>query len=170
MKTPKNPQITELTKSHKERSIQLTKLKAVKKPDNSRWCAWCSDVKLSHGNQKYCGPDCSNSAMAWAYPQSEYGLYELLLRQGWKCAICAYDYLPTLGPILVRYNWKLEDGFNWGVMKVLKMKASDPHRPEVDHIVPIYKGGQSIGLDNHQCICYTCHKVKTKTDLSGKRK
>lgn len=44
------------------------------------------------------------------------------------------------------------------------------HRLEVDHILAISKGGQSVGLDNHQAICYSCHKEKTKKDLSGKRR
>lgn len=59
---------------------------------------------------------------------------------------------------------------DWGLMKRLKNKVAAERLPEVDHIVPISKGGQALGHDNHQAICYTCHKVKTKKDLSGPRK
>lgn len=65
--------------------------------------------------------------------------------------------------------------FNWYVVKRLKSvlasnKETHPLRPEVDHIIPIHKGGISLGLENHQAICYTCHKAKSKVDNSGPRK
>ena len=59
---------------------------------------------------------------------------------------------------------------NIWVTRKLKEIISKDLKPEVDHIIPIFKGGESLGLDNHQVICYTCHKAKTKKDVSGKRK
>lgn len=41
----------------------------------------------------------------------------------------------------------------------------DNKEPEIDHIIPIFKGGMSIGLDNVQILCYSCHKKKTKKDM-----
>jgi 5-methylcytosine-specific restriction endonuclease McrA len=40
-------------------------------------------------------------------------------------------------------------------------------KPEVDHIVPIALGGDTVGFDNHQILCYDCHKCKTKVDIGA---
>lgn len=176
-----NPKVEELTKSVKDRSYNLSCLQAVKLPELNekgkpkRLCAWCAKEELFHGNQKYCTNDCSNSAMAWAYPQKEDALRYLLLRQDWKCFSCRYDYKPFLDAMIekdrLRYGGTFAiEQLPWHYFKRLKERVPKEHRPEVDHIVPIYKGGESLGLANHQAICYSCHKAKTKLDLSGKRK
>jgi 5-methylcytosine-specific restriction endonuclease McrA len=108
--------------------------------------------------------------MAWAYPQKENALKFLLIRQEWKCASCAHDYSPTLTQIMQKMNIRGEvvktfADLPWYCFKWLKSREVRARRPEVDHIIPIYKGGQSLGLDNHQAICYTCHKEKTSKDL-----
>lgn len=175
-----NPKVEELTKSVRDRSYNLSCLQAIKLPEMNdkgkpkRLCAWCATVELTHGNQKYCTTECSNSAMAWAYPQKEDALRYLLLRQEWKCATCKYDYKPEL-ELIVAKDRLLGYGFDlaklpWYYFKRLKARVPSDRKPEVDHIISIYKGGVSLGLDNHQAICYTCHKTKTKQDLSGKRK
>lgn len=185
-KSAKNPKVEELTKSVTDRSYNLSCLQAVKleelnsKGKPKRMCAWCAESELSHGNQKYCTTECSNSAMAWAYPQKEDALRYLLERQTWKCATCAYDYEPFLRSMMDverrRYPGDTVmasmdfSKLPWHYFKRLKARVPSEYRPEVDHIIPIYKGGQSLGLDNHQAICYSCHKTKTKQDLSGKRK
>jgi 5-methylcytosine-specific restriction endonuclease McrA len=57
-------------------------------------------------------------------------------------------------------------------MRRIKSKSPEERRPEIDHRIPISKGGSplSINLDGLDCLCYSCHKKKTKVDLSGKRK
>jgi len=113
--------------------------------------------------------------MAWAYPQKEDALRYLLLRQDFKCIHCQFDYRPFLEAIIDRDKrvlgsqlWDI-DKLPWHYFKRLKDKVPQENKPEIDHIIPIYKGGQSLGLDNTCCICYRCHKVKTSKDLSGKR-
>jgi 5-methylcytosine-specific restriction endonuclease McrA len=113
--------------------------------------------------------------MAWAYPQKEENLAALLIRQNYKCNICQFDYAPFMDAIAARdmihgrleTDWRNE--YIWHFYKRLKEQVPKDRRPEVDHIVPIYKGGTPLGIDNHQAICYTCHKSKTSKDLSGKR-
>jgi len=185
-KPPKNPRVTELTKSWTERSANLDFIRPLKleeldtKGRPKKLCAWCHEGVLRGGNQKYCSNDCSDSAMAWAYPQKENGLKFLLVRQDWKCAECKFDYAIAMKDILDREAnrypatadmlwFKDHSRLPWYYMKRLKDKLPKDRKPEVDHIVPIYKGGASLGLENHQAICYTCHKTKTKSDLSGKR-
>jgi 5-methylcytosine-specific restriction endonuclease McrA len=182
-KLPGNPKVQELNKSYKERSYNLSSLHAISKEEEIvagvkkrvRYCAWCAEGKLTHGNQKYCTPECSSSAMAWAYPQKEDALKLLLMAQEWKCKLCSYDYRPAMDAIIAKDKARYGGEYSieqvpWYYLKRLKERVPKENRPEVDHILPIYKGGQSIGLENHQAICYTCHKNKTGKDLSGKRK
>lgn len=99
----------------------------------------------------------------------------LLMRQDWKCNSCQYDYVPLINQLLINgriYN-KPEDfrtQYNWTLIKRIKSKAEKGRKPEVDHVVPVSKGGETLGLENMQAICYTCHKIKTKIDNSGPRK
>lgn len=55
-------------------------------------------------------------------------------------------------------------------MKALKRHLDAKLRPEVDHVVPIFKGGNSLGLGNHQILCALCHKAKTKADVTGTKR
>lgn len=173
-KPSKNPKVEELTKSIKSRSVDLSRLNAIhiEPPDfktkAKRLCAWCAEGELRHGNQKYCSSACSDSAMAWAYPQKEHALKYLLMRQDWKCNLCQFDYRPFLDKILEKMGEgdpTMAEGLFWYHFKWLKNRTPAERKPEVDHIVPIYKGGESLGLANHQAICYTCHKAKTSKDL-----
>ncbi len=179
-----NPKVKELTETVKKRSYHLSLLKAIKTAEINKFgrpkrlCTWCATVELFNGNQKYCCQECQNSALAWAYPQKEDGLRYLLIRQDFKCLGCQFDYFPILKDILDkdRYYYKLNakdfdpNTIPWYYYKRLKYKAGKERSPEVDHVIPIYKGGISLGIDNHQVLCYTCHKLKTASDLSGKRK
>lgn len=177
MKKSNNPIIAELTKSIRKRQTSLEGVKVPITFDGEakvRWCVWCVEVKLHNRNQKYCSDLCRNSTWAWAYPQKEEGLYYLLQRQQFKCASCQFDYKPTLTELAKEYApWRdFEREFFWGLMKRLKNRMGTirpDRRPEVDHVIPVSKGGDGLGLDNHECKCYLCHKAKTKVDLSGKR-
>ena len=162
-KESKNPIVAELTKSHKRRSINLATLRAivVELPDHKaeRRCAWCTENKLNHGNQKYCSTLCSQSAMAWAYPQKEEALYFLLERQNWKCFDCQFQYVKPTTSSSPHF-----------LIKRFKKTIAPERKPEVDHTIPISKDGTALGLSNHTILCFTCHKKKTKIDNSGPRK
>lgn len=171
-----NPKIEELTKSENTRQYSLSAVQAPK-VDGKRYCTWCNEKQLHHGNQKYCSTECSTNMMAWGYPQKEEGLGLLLIKQGYKCQICAYDWAPLVQSIIndtrippVPRNFDFMNKYNWALVKRLKNRSTKETSPEVDHIIPVAKGGQSLGLENHQAICYTCHKAKTKIDNSGPRK
>jgi 5-methylcytosine-specific restriction endonuclease McrA len=176
-----NPKVEELTKSHRERSYNLSSLGVIKKVleeglKPARFCAWCAEGKLAHGNQKYCSTECSRSAMAWSYPQKEENLAQLLIRQNYKCNACQFDYTPFMDAIAAKdkprgsLQWDWRNEYIWYFYKRLKNQVPPERKPEVDHVIPIYKGGTSLGMDNHCVLCYSCHKVKTGKDLSGKRK
>ena len=42
-------------------------------------------------------------------------------------------------------------------------------RAEVDHIVPVMKGGQPFEPANCQVLCVQCHSCKTRLDMGLKR-
>lgn len=176
-KPSKNPQVEELTKSYKERQFTVSNLKHTTREDGSKGCIWCGDpLKTKHHAQRYCkDPLCPKSTYAWGYPQKEEGLNFLLIKQDFCCALCGYDYKPIIESRIVGRFYGTKSGdyrkeLNYYIVKRMKAIVLRERAPEVDHIIPIYKGGQSLGLANHQAICYSCHKTKTKVDLSGKRK
>ncbi len=41
------------------------------------------------------------------------------------------------------------------------------HQPEVDHIIPISKGGNRTARANLQTLCKSCHSRKTKQENNG---
>jgi hypothetical protein len=170
-KPSRNPRILELTKTIKERNTQLSRIPVIPK-DGKRMCLWCELNELWRGNQKYCSKACSQSAMIWANPQKEDALKELLIAQDMKCKTCGYDYRPAME--LVRASYKRYSGTSvvsdydkmpWYYFKRLKRLCEKSRKPEVDHIVPIFKGGESLGLSNHQVLCAQCHKTKTANDV-----
>lgn len=176
-KPSKNPKVEELTKSCKLRSYPISNLPWIIAPDGSRRCFWCGDpLKTKHHAQRYCkDKNCSFSAWTWANPQKENALFVLLSRQDWKCVLCQYDWKTFLKTDVINkrndvFSERDFTEFNYYFMRRLKSRIEQRLRPEVDHIIPIYKGGQALGLDNHQAICAQCHKAKSKVDNSGPRK
>lgn len=173
-KKSNNPKIEELTKTETVRQYPLSKVQVIK-IEGTRFCVWCAEKQLFNKNQKYCSKECSINMMAWGYPQKEEGLSLLLMRQDWCCNICKYDYKPFIEQNIINKYYGTHSKndltqFNFYLIKRLKNKIDKALLPEVDHITPISKGGQSLGLENHQAICYTCHKAKSKIDNSGPRK
>jgi len=175
-----NPKIEELTKSCTLRQYSVGNINHVIRLDGSKGCVWCGDpLKNNHPARRYCSDvNCKHSIYAWGYPQKENGLWELLARQDFCCKICGYDYKPFIDDTLIGKYYGLKNKnkvdyrshFNYYVVKLLKRVIDKAWKPEVDHIVPVSKGGASLGLDNHQAICSSCHKTKTKIDNSGPRR
>lgn len=179
MKKCENPLIEEITKTWKKRIYNLSDIKLPK--EIIKACVWCLGP-LKGAQRRWCGEECVESAQAWGNPQREQGLSILLIRQEFKCKMCQFDYGAIVEEMFkspkipygfsqLKDNWRTKSSY-WIAHRLKDhMHMNDlPHRLEVDHIVAISKGGTSLGLDNHQAICYTCHKTKTKQDLSGKRK
>lgn len=176
-----NPKVEELTKSVKSRAYNLSCLHPILldelnvKGKSKRLCCWCVEIEIINLNRKYCSNNCSTSAMAWAFPQKEHSLKYLLIKQSYKCLGCQYDYRPMLDLYIEkdkkRYGVSYEvNELPWHYFKCLKSNVPSERKPEVDHIIPISKGGHSLDRDNLQLICYKCHKVKTKIDNSGSRR
>jgi hypothetical protein len=169
-KKSKNPQVEELTKTYTERVFPISDLDFIIRDDGTKGCIWCGDpLKSKHHSARYCKDKmCPTYAFAWGQPQKEAGLFFLLVKQDFRCAICNHDYKPFIARSINK-ALDYKNDYNFYMIKELKQKIDKKLLPEVDHIVPISKGGTSLGLDNHQVICYTCHKAKTKNDNAGPR-
>lgn len=175
-KPPTNPKILELAKSYRDRNFRLSDLKIIP-VDGKRSCLWCLQGDFKHKNRKWCSNSCSESAFAFANPQNEYGLNFLLVRQNWQCAHCGYSWFQLAQELKARMDRRhktipLGEGFDFSLMKLLKRNCPKDRKPEVDHRTPIFKLGAaiSVNFDNHQVLCYSCHKIKTKIDLSKENK
>lgn len=170
-KPSKNPKIEELLKSSTNRRLNTDAL-----PREPKLCVWCMEP-LTGRKYMWCSKPCQDSAWAHINPQKEGGLQFLLVKQNFKCAGCQFDYKPYVDDSIAYLNRNgyktnpdtVPTELNGKLMKILKHKVPTAHHPEVDHILAISKGGQALGFDNHQILCFTCHKSKTKVDLSGKR-
>ena len=98
-------------------------------------CKWCWKKKCPSYRHKYCTDECRLSAEIFCYPQREYSkLYHMVQQEG-ACANCE------------RIFFESYEGYQLA--------------PELDHCVPIFKGGQALGHENHQLLCKQCHKIKS---------
>ena len=77
-------------------------------------------------------------------------LYKILVhRDGEKCSVCGRG---------------AEELFEIRLSLEGKRFVNNPL--EVDHVVPVHKGGGGCWLDNYQLICWIDHKEKTRKDVS----
>lgn len=95
-------------------------------------CKWCFAKPVPGRTYRYCSQECNLSAQIYCYPQAFWSRDYLMHKQNRTCAHC-----PTV------------------------FKKTRDNRAEVDHIIPIFKGGSALGWDNHQLLCKTCHLKKT---------
>jgi len=143
--------------------------------DGQSFCTWCHlGGPLKHHAQRYCSDDCRMSANMWSNPQSYLAkAYILINNQDCACTLCGFCYEHRiLKYIETKEKAALEPKSStpslykdikihlWGV----GYNLSTHHDLEMDHIIPIHKKGQGIGLDNVQAVCRQCHKEKTYQD------
>lgn len=165
-KLSKNPWVIDKTKKTYDRECALADIPYVIREDGSKGCIWCGDpLKTNHHLQRYCKDKlCPKSAYIWGYPQRSESLIYLLKKQNMKCNDCSHDY----NQYFIEEDHQFEinsDNYN----KIRKLIPQE-FKPEVDHIVAIMQGGESLGINNHQVLCYACHKKKTKKDIKKPRR
>lgn len=131
---PGNPKIKDLV-NHRARYFSLSDL-----PRMQGICKWCYYQATKTNKQFYCSTECQLSAELFCYPQGIWTRKFLMKRQDDKCAHCPVVFGKSKG----------DDGFTlWS---------------EIDHIIPIFKGGTALGSENLQLLCGKCHAKKTREE------
>jgi len=89
-----------------------------------------------------------------------------------RCQKCSGKLDPLAHPNKAIYDSAAWRGFRLRRL-ALNPFCQDPHgegcqQParEVDHIVPIEKGGAVFSIENTQCLCKPCHSRKTRSEQS----
>jgi 5-methylcytosine-specific restriction endonuclease McrA len=152
--------------------------------DEGEYCCKVCGVPLHRKNGAYCGEVCQNiyeiprnwNVARWHVSQRDKGV----------CARCGVDTSLIVRQIR-RYSFRYRDGgvyFDAARMRSIRDEYEEwaeplrqkgfalpnisvqPHEPvclaEVDHILPVWKGGGGCGLDNLQTLCVPCHRQVTK--------
>lgn len=143
-----HPDVRKLIHSQDGRRFNLSSIKTFFVSANQKYCKWCREEPTKSKRSMYCSDLCASSA--WLYCNPAKQVDRILKHQGNKCASCDFDYSP---------------GWAYDEKGLTDWDYQQKHRPEVDHIVPIYKGGSAFDPKNLQVLCRNCHKEKTKIDL-----
>jgi 5-methylcytosine-specific restriction endonuclease McrA len=165
--------LEDFTTKNNEKSKRTFALYYLKKNDE-KLCVWCLKNRLTGRQQKYCSFDCKMSCYIYANPQDDCAkAYVLIYKQNCACAVCGLSYEDL---IIKGVSRMLKRKSEWETFKIKhQLKGEfDPwigtlvdntgHIIQVDHIIPIFKGGAAIGLQNIQVICSGCHMVKTASE------
>ena len=156
-----NPLVKELMNySHERRYYKMSYFKIFKR-DNKRYCAWCNQRELKP-RHKYCSDECQQSCELFCVPCGYSGFGYLFNLQKGYCRHCKHDWLEYYDQDIYVKRYSKGSGFNpFRIKHVIPKQFA----PEMDHIIPVAMGGSILGHDNIQMICYSCHKIKTKTDM-----
>ncbi len=132
---------------------------------SDRFCLWCrSGAPLKHHARVYCGDNCKKSANMFCYPQSNtMKAYILIEFQQCACTLCGLSYEDRILRWIERKeNRKGTEEWEIGpTMNILGYQLSAINEIDVDHKIPLHRGGIALGLDNIQAVCRQCHKDKT---------
>lgn len=114
-------------------------------PNNGNMCACGCERELTGRQKRWATEKCAD------YPLQIYfilsGRVEQIRKYIWHYQ---YGHCTMCG-----------DKFNSGHL------SCEVHEYELDHIVPVHKGGGCCWLSNYQLIHTDCHKQKTKQDLAA---
>ena len=150
-----------------------SKLYTGRGPNGRRLCGICG-TEVPPGRRAWCSESCVHE---WNLRSSgSYMRHHVKQRDAGICAICGLD-CPKLDRILRRASESLRtmplvcpDGahryaFRFHVrQEMYRSLGFVPDRAfwEVDHVVPVVRGGGSCGLDNLRTLCVPCHRNETR--------
>lgn len=121
--------------------------------ENKSICACGCGQKLEGRRRRWATDRCERFAVHLLRILSgdKDSIYKLVEEiQGDKCFICG----DTHSDLWKKYS-RGEKGY----------EKESSLRLELDHIIPVHKGGGCSWLGNYQIICNPCHKNKTREDL-----
>lgn len=151
---PKNPKVFEIVKNNSKRYLALERIKGDK-----GFCKWCL-TKIENTRKKYCSKDCKDSAWAFFYPQ-KYAYKFLSHRQNGACAHCGYKFEDKTKKRTLSFGTYKKWDQEKKNFELIKDTYQVDDMGDVDHIIPIHKGGEILGIENHQLLCRECHIKKS---------
>ena len=138
-------------------------------PNGRRVCRYCHVNEVPPGRRTLCSDHCRNEMMlrcdrGWARR-------EVQKRDRGVCALCKCDTQALLRQWnrlkRPRRNDELTEGERLARRRKyeasLEARGFDLHKAlwEADHIVPVARGGNEMGLENLRTLCVPCHKKVT---------
>lgn len=140
---------------------------------NLKVCVWCNVSRISKPRRRYCSQDCVDAAVLFCNPQSPATkMYILLQLQDCTCVGCGEIYEEMISQ-RVESLWNLIQERKkhnlWLDTKHVSLAMLGDNTGaiwHVDHIIPIFRGGRGVCIENVQVLCVRCHKRKTIRERS----
>jgi len=128
-------------------------------------CCWCNVSAVAPGRRRYCSEECVDAAVLFCHPQSPAAkMYVLLQLQDCTCVGCGEIFDEKIRELIERRaparNPEEKLSLGW-----LGYGTGDLW--EVDHIIPIFRGGRGVCIENIQVLCVKCHRRKTARERSS---
>lgn len=144
-----------LEKNRSKRGMALDEFQPV-----NGYCCYCNIMLIEKPRRRYCSDDCAMSAFMNANPNTPtVRAWIIINRQQGACLACGViqDVLFERARHRLKY---------WPDKKITYYSLGDQtgHLINVDHVVPIHRGGAAVGLKNVQVLCVGCHIRKTKEE------
>ena len=148
----------------------------------SSFCLWCGSKRFKKGRRRYCREDCTDSATAYCFPHSVSSkAFVFVELQGCNCKFCGENFEDLIDAFIPKEVERRRRRNKEGPKLFSQFTPLPLHvdffaignhissQFDLDHVVPIHKGGAGIGFDNVQVICKKCHKIKTARDRKKHR-
>lgn len=136
-------------------------------------CCWCNALDIQPPKRRYCSDACVEAAVLFCHPQSpRTKMYILLQLQDCTCVGCGEIFDEQIRTIIEatlerRVRWKKlfpKESFAPGLEAPITLNSigqNTGHLWQVDHIIPIFRGGRGVCIENLQVLCVNCHRKKT---------
>ena len=151
-----------------KRGLALSSFSCPRSGDK-KFCKWCHEHEAV-GRRFYCSEHCKESALIYCFPQNYFSKKYHLAKQGMKCAICDHVHASWFW---ANFEYARDNDLGEPDRGYCLTTGELVKTPHLDHIKPIHQGGRSIGLENVQVICESCHykkSAKERTEYARSRK
>lgn len=132
---------------------------------------WFCGGELPPRKRRWCGKKCVKAYNLLIHQPDTVRNY-ILKRDKGVCADCGLDCIALHNrvssmPLKDIKAWMLE---NRALLRQYKKAGLVRHQRfwDIDHIIPVCKGGGLCSMSNLQTLCVACHRRKTRLDLEPK--